>query len=233
MYTSINAILTPHLNTSAMSRPNSFKAKTAPTDTLELPIYSPNLAPASPRSSNKSPPTDTLFAPIELNLRKQTSISDISLISQKSNKPRPTDTFKLPFPKGFYSQEFPIKLPSIYPTLVENNLSYTAANCTFNEFANQNPIGRSPYTLKTRSAKIAIIVTMYNEDVDLFALTMEAVYKNIEYLIEKGIKNPDLSVQQSYEKLNTVENTHSPIQWSDIVVIIVCDGRQKCPMNVF
>lgn len=101
------------------------------------------------------------------------SPSDIS--SMVSNKP-PTDTFSMPFPNGYYRVEFPVKLPSVFPDLLPNPLRYTAASSGFQDFANSTPVNRKPYTLRQQEAKhrtkMMVVITMYNEDVDLFSLTL-------------------------------------------------------------
>jgi hypothetical protein len=108
-----------------------------------------------------------------LQVASSSASSDLSFSS--SNRP-PTDTFSMPFPNGYYRVEFPVKLPSIYPELLPNKLRYTAASVGFQEFATSTPFNRKPYTLRQQEAKhrtkMMVVITMYNEDVDLFSLTL-------------------------------------------------------------
>jgi hypothetical protein len=152
-----------------------------------------------------------------------------------SGRARPTDTFSLPFPDGYYQMEFPINLPAAYPSLVSDSLRYTAVPCSYEEFADRKPLNRQPFNLKFKQAKMVVVLTMYNEDIDLFALTLEAVYKNIEFMIDK-YKNKDAAAASTtantatpipsgtvspYEQLNSVEtgSSHSSIAWDDVVVV--------------
>lgn len=80
----------------------------------------------------------------------------------------------------------------------------------------------------------------------MFALTLDGVYKNIEFLLDqykakealeskKRNENASFSVSPTdvpYEQLKSVETGSSTLAWDDIVVCIVADGRQKCPQNV-
>jgi chitin synthase len=119
--------------------------------------------------------------------------------------------------------------------LVINSL---AASCGFDEFANSAPLNRQPYTLlqqeQKQRTKMLVVITMYNEDIDLFSLTLGAVYKNIEFLCSEDRKNktPKIKRDQRNDMEHGKGQGEEPISWKDIVVCIVADGRQKCPPKV-
>jgi hypothetical protein len=127
--------------------------------------------------------------------------------------------------------EFPISMPAAYPELVKDSLRYTAVPCGFDDFADRKPLNREPFNLKFKKAKMVIVLTMYNEDIDLFALTLEGVYKNIEFMIDQYKKKDAAVKPQStasptasptptgtvspYEQLDSVETgtVESSISW--------------------
>ncbi|KAJ3108972.1 Chitin synthase, class 2 [Phlyctochytrium planicorne] len=87
------------------------------------------------------------------------------------------------------------------------HLRYTAATCQPNDFPNE-------YTLRAkelgRRIRIAVVVTMYNEDDVLFGKSFTAIMKNIAYLCTGRCAGWDKE------------------SWREIVVVIVSDGRAKC-----
>ncbi|KAJ3381885.1 Chitin synthase, class 1 [Lobulomyces angularis] len=228
---------------------NPKKQKAPPTDTMSYPLapynQSVNQNTNLQQQQNQPPAQGSnqfsyFSSPANAssdNSSNVTSAVSKAFFNSNNAKSAPTDTFSKPFPNGYYQVDFPIKLPSAYPDLLagqNNNLTYTAVNCGFTDFADRHPINRKPYSLKTPSAKLMIVVTMYNEDCDLFSLTMEAVYDNIKFLLDKSkqeMEDISLSGKDPSERLNP-EAGHKPLNWQDIVVCIVCDGRGKCPYNV-
>ncbi|KAJ3067482.1 Chitin synthase, class 1, partial [Quaeritorhiza haematococci] len=167
---------------------------------------------------------------------------------QREGVAPPTDTFTKELPNGYYRAEYEINLPEGNCVGETSPLRYTAVTCQFDEFL--NPTGGregKPYTLRQQekgmTTKMMIVVTMYNEDLDLFALSMEGVYKNIEYIChqeeKKRIKkaaaasdprDPEAGVNERLAPQDL--NSATSISWENIVVCIICDGRQKCPTEV-
>ncbi|TPX47919.1 chitin synthase [Synchytrium endobioticum] len=66
-----------------------------------------------------------------------------------------------------------------------------------------------------RDTELAVCVTMYNEDEVLFAKTMTAIMKNIEYMCS-----------------DQCHRTWGPEGWRNAVVVIVADGRKKIHKRV-
>ncbi|KAK3809224.1 MAG: chitin synthase 1 [Benniella sp.] len=93
-------------------------------------------------------------------------------------------------------------------------MRYSAVTCDPNDFKNEN------YTLRpamwNRETELFIAVTMYNEDVNLFALTMHGIIKNIRHLVSR-----------------TNSKTWGEGTWTKVVVCIVADGRKKCNEKVY
>ncbi|TPX37513.1 chitin synthase [Synchytrium microbalum] len=89
-----------------------------------------------------------------------------------------------------------------------SSLRYTAITCDPDEFHHQG------YNLRQkewgRKTEVFIVVTMYNEDDNLFAKTMDAVAKNVSFLCKR--KN---------------SSTWGSDAWQKVVVCIVADGRSK------
>ncbi|KAI9355312.1 chitin synthase-domain-containing protein [Zopfochytrium polystomum] len=88
-----------------------------------------------------------------------------------------------------------------------SHLRYTAVTTGPDEFSQQ-------YSLRAkilgRRTKIAVVITMYNEEDVLFAKTFTAVMKNIAWLCSGSVAG------------------WTKDGWKDIVVCIVSDGRSKC-----
>ncbi|KAI8363168.1 chitin synthase 1 [Mortierella sp. GBAus27b] len=93
-------------------------------------------------------------------------------------------------------------------------MRYSAVTCDPDEFKNEN------YTLRqamwNRETELFIVVTMYNEGVDLFAETMHGVIKNIRHLVSRANSK-----------------TWGEGTWTKVVVCIVADGRKKCNEKVY
>ncbi|KAI8909522.1 chitin synthase-domain-containing protein [Gorgonomyces haynaldii] len=85
--------------------------------------------------------------------------------------------------------------------------SYTAVTCEPEEFKEKYQLRQRIYERKT---KIALVVTMYNEDDHLFVKSLLAVQKNIAYLC---------SEECPY--------SWGPNGWQNFVVVIVSDGAAK------
>ncbi|KAI9330185.1 chitin synthase-domain-containing protein [Obelidium mucronatum] len=91
------------------------------------------------------------------------------------------------------------------------HLRYTAATTDPNDFASTYTLRPKKYGRKTR---IAVVVTMYNEDDILFCKSMSAIMDNIAYLCSGNCLG------------------WGPDSWKDIVVVIVSDGRAKVDQAV-
>lgn len=90
---------------------------------------------------------------------------------------------------------------------------YTAVTCSADDFANKGYVLRQQENKTT--TEIFIVVTMYNEDHELFCKTMWALMKNIKYLC--SLKNSEV---------------WGPEGWKKVVVCIVSDGRSKINRKV-
>ncbi|KAJ3123176.1 Chitin synthase, class 2 [Physocladia obscura] len=88
-------------------------------------------------------------------------------------------------------------------------LRYTAITCDPDSFKNENyKLRQQQYKPLPRETKIAIVITMYNEDDLLFCKSFRAIMKNISYLCSgKALWTPE--------------------SWKEVVVVIVSDGRAK------
>ncbi|KAJ1560075.1 Chitin synthase, class 2, partial [Cladochytrium tenue] len=87
------------------------------------------------------------------------------------------------------------------------HLRYTAATTGPDEFAGQYTLRAKQYN---RKIKMAVVITMYNEEDVLFGKTFTAVMKNIAWLCSGRVPGWDED------------------GWKEIVVCIVSDGRSKC-----
>ncbi|KAJ1570044.1 Chitin synthase, class 1 [Nowakowskiella sp. JEL0078] len=136
---------------------------------------------------------------------------------QRKNKGAAPDDYKeLPLPSGFYRHSYKVEGLGVFPNEPQFNLRYTAATHNWDSFADQNPHDRGKYTLIQEelgyTTSLLVLVTMYNEDADLFVQTMGGVYECIEYLVER--------------------EAEAGLNAKNIVVAIICDGRSKCPKDV-
>ncbi|KAF9353673.1 Chitin synthase, class 1, partial [Mortierella sp. AD094] len=93
-------------------------------------------------------------------------------------------------------------------------MRYTAVTCDPDQFKAEN------YTLRpamwNRETELFIVVTMYNEGVNLFAETMHGIMKNIRHLCSRNNSK-----------------TWGEGTWKKAVVCIVADGRKKCDAQVY
>ncbi|KAJ3160813.1 Chitin synthase, class 2 [Geranomyces michiganensis] len=93
------------------------------------------------------------------------------------------------------------------------HMRYTAVTCTADEFSTKG------YTLRqqdyNRHTEIFIVVTMYNEDDELFCKSMNAIMKNIAHLCSRSRSK-----------------TWGSEGWKKVVVCIVSDGRTKVNRRV-
>jgi hypothetical protein len=82
--------------------------------------------------------------------------------------------------------------------------------CDPSEFYDERFTLRQRLFAKPRHTELFIVVTMYNEEDELFARTMSGVIKNIEYMNSR-----------------TKSSTWGGEAWKKIVVCVVSDGRAK------
>ncbi|OMJ24313.1 Chitin synthase 2 [Smittium culicis] len=93
------------------------------------------------------------------------------------------------------------------------HMRYTACTCDPNEFMNEK------YTLRPvvygRQTEIFIVLTMYNEDLELFNRTFKSMVKNITHLCSRS-----------------KSRTWGADSWKKVVVCVVSDGRSKIDKRV-
>lgn len=89
-------------------------------------------------------------------------------------------------------------------------MRYSAATCDPSNFAEERFTLRQKLFAKPRHTELFIVITMYNEEDELFARTMMGVIKNIEYMNSR-----------------TNSKTWGKDAWKKIVVCVVSDGRAK------
>ncbi|KAI1291571.1 Chitin synthase, class 2 [Mortierella claussenii] len=92
-------------------------------------------------------------------------------------------------------------------------MRYTAATCDPNDFFRERYTLRS--TIYRRQTELFIVMTMYNEDDELFIKTMGSVMKNIAHLCTRA-----------------KSKTWGKDGWRKVVVCVVADGRKKCHPRV-
>jgi chitin synthase len=90
------------------------------------------------------------------------------------------------------------------------HMRYSAATCDPSKFFEERFTLRQNLFAKPRRTELFIVVTMYNEEDELFARTMSGVIKNIEYMNSR-----------------TSSKTWGKDAWKKIVVCVVSDGRAK------
>jgi len=90
------------------------------------------------------------------------------------------------------------------------HMRYSAATCDPSDFDGERFTLRQKLFAKPRHTELFIVVTMYNEEDELFARTMTGVIKNIEYMNSR-----------------TNSKTWGKDAWKKIVVCVVSDGRAK------
>ena len=90
------------------------------------------------------------------------------------------------------------------------HLRYSAATCDPNDFKDDGFTLRQARYNPPRRTELFIVITMYNEDEELFCRSMHGVIQNIAHLCKReGSK------------------TWGKDGWKKVVVCIVSDGRQK------
>jgi chitin synthase len=90
------------------------------------------------------------------------------------------------------------------------HMRYSAATCDPNDFASSGFTLRQAYYDPPRKTELFIVMTMYNEDEELFARSMHGVMKNIAHLCKRDRSK-----------------TWGKEGWKKVVVCIVSDGRMK------
>ncbi|KAF1976781.1 hypothetical protein BU23DRAFT_501246 [Bimuria novae-zelandiae CBS 107.79] len=90
------------------------------------------------------------------------------------------------------------------------HMRYSAATCDPAHFDEKRFTLRQRLFAKPRHTELFIVITMYNEEDELFARTMMGVIKNIEYMNSR-----------------TNSKTWGKDAWKKIVVCVVSDGRAK------
>ena len=90
------------------------------------------------------------------------------------------------------------------------HMRYSAVTSDPSEFYDKRFTLRQRLFAKPRHTELFIVITMYNEEDELFARTMLGVIKNIEYMNSR-----------------TSSNTWGKEAWKKIVVCVVSDGRAK------
>lgn len=90
------------------------------------------------------------------------------------------------------------------------HMRYSAATCDPSEFYSERFTLRQKLFAKPRHTELFIVITMYNEEDELFARTLIGVIKNIEYMNSRNSSK-----------------TWGKEAWKKIVVCVVSDGRAK------
>ncbi|EKM49889.1 glycosyltransferase family 2 protein [Phanerochaete carnosa HHB-10118-sp] len=90
------------------------------------------------------------------------------------------------------------------------HMRYSAATCDPNDFKNSGFTLRQVHYDPPRKTELFIVMTMYNEDEELFCRTMHGVMKNVAHLCKRDRSK-----------------TWGKEGWKKVVVCIVSDGRQK------
>ena len=109
--------------------------------------------------------------------------------------------------------DVPKKLLNLCALKTEREFStmrYTAATCDPNDFQSSGFALRQTLYDPPRRTELFIVMTMYNEDEELFCRTMHGVMKNIAHLCKRDRSK-----------------TWGKEGWKKVVVCIVSDGRQK------
>jgi chitin synthase len=101
------------------------------------------------------------------------------------------------------------KLPRKAP-LEFSCMRYSAVTCDPKDFVEKRFALRQTLFGQPRQTELFIVVTMYNEEENLFARTMAGVFKNIEYMCTKA-----------------KDKMWGENAWKKIVVCVVSDGRNK------
>ncbi|GAA5942835.1 uncharacterized protein JCM15063_002808 [Sporobolomyces koalae] len=106
--------------------------------------------------------------------------------------------------------QIPTRLAGFLPRKSEDEFlhtRYTAVTCEPDEFHARNYTLRP--TLYNRQTELFVVVTMYNENEELFCRTLHGIMKNISHLCKRK-----------------KSQTWGPDGWKKVVVCIVADGRR-------
>jgi chitin synthase len=90
------------------------------------------------------------------------------------------------------------------------HMRYSAATCDPSDFKKERFSLRQVLYEQPRQTEMFIVITLYNEDDELFLRTMHGVMKNIAHLCSRSRSK-----------------TWGKEGWRKVVVCIVADGRQK------
>ncbi|KAK9472151.1 chitin synthase I [Dipodascopsis tothii] len=136
-------------------------------------------------------------------------------IPSEGNQPRRNKTVKVRMFRGNLVLDCPVstKLLERIGTNDEReftHMRYTAATCDPSQFSASDFTLRQTIYPRPRQTEIAIVVTLYNEDDELLARTLNGVFKNIRHLCTRS-----------------GSRTWGPEGWRKVVVVVVADGRQK------
>ncbi|KJA15623.1 glycosyltransferase family 2 protein [Hypholoma sublateritium FD-334 SS-4] len=107
----------------------------------------------------------------------------------------------------------PKKLLEMCPNRIDReftHMRYSAATCDPNDFKDSGFTLRQVHYDPPRRTELFIVMTMYNEDEELFCRTMHGVIKNIVHLCKRDRSK-----------------TWGKDGWKKVVVCIVSDGRSK------
>ncbi|CAH7688620.1 class II chitin synthase [Phakopsora pachyrhizi] len=107
----------------------------------------------------------------------------------------------------------PTKLLAMCPQKTDReftHMRYTAATCDPNDFKDERYTLRQVLYEPARRTELFIVMTMYNEDEELFTRTMHGVMKNVQHLCSRDRSK-----------------TWGKDGWKKVVVCIVSDGRSK------
>ncbi|KAF4580727.1 Chitin synthase, class 1 [Pleurotus pulmonarius] len=107
----------------------------------------------------------------------------------------------------------PTKLLNMCPKRTEReftHMRYSAATCDPNDFKDSGFTLRQVHYDPPRRTELFIVMTMYNEDEELFCRTMHGVIKNVMHLCKRDRSK-----------------TWGDGGWQKVVVCIVSDGRAK------
>jgi chitin synthase len=96
------------------------------------------------------------------------------------------------------------------PERESTRMRYSAVTCDPSDFGNERFTLRQRLFAKPRQTELFVVITMYNEEDELFARTMSGVIANIEHMNSR-----------------TKSGTWGEESWKKIVVCIVSDGRAK------
>jgi chitin synthase len=155
--------------------------------------YGPN--PQSPFSDHPTPPPQQPST-----IRRWKTVKEVHLFEGNL-------VLDCPVPPRLLNQ-----VPHVQPPERDEftHMRYSAATCDPSEFLVERFTLRQRLFAKPRPTELFIVITMYNEEDELFARTMIGVIKNIEFMNSR-----------------TSSKTWGKDAWKKIVVCVVSDGREK------